>query len=87
MLNLSSWCPLVVVSLFLTVPWVCLQFVIVVFPDYTHLLFLELIEYLTSKAHSRCLDRAFAVFTHNVGTQTQVSKLPMFVKLMTAHMR
>ena len=26
--------------LFLTVPWGCLQFVIVVFPDHTHLLFL-----------------------------------------------
>ena len=25
--------------LFLAVPWVCLQFVIVVFPDHTHLLF------------------------------------------------
>ena len=25
--------------LFLTVPWGCLQFVIVVFPDHTHLLF------------------------------------------------
>ena len=26
--------------LFLTVPWGCLRFVIMVFPDYTHLLFL-----------------------------------------------
>ena len=31
---------LIVVWLFLAVPWVCLQFVIVVFPDHTHLLFL-----------------------------------------------
>ena len=29
-----------VVRLFLAVPWVCLRFVIVVFPDHTHLLFL-----------------------------------------------
>ena len=29
-----------VVWLFLAVPWVCLQFVIVVFPDHSHLLFL-----------------------------------------------
>ena len=29
-----------VVWLFLAVPWVCLRFVIVVFPDHTHLLFL-----------------------------------------------
>ena len=39
-LNLSSWCLVVVVWLFLTVPWACLQFVIVVFPDHTHLLIL-----------------------------------------------
>ena len=26
------------VWLFLAVPWICLQFVIVVFPDHTHLL-------------------------------------------------
>ena len=28
-----------VVWLFFAVPWVCLRFVIVVFPDHTHLLF------------------------------------------------
>ena len=38
-LSLSSWCPVIVVWLFLTVPWVGLQYVIVVFPDHTHLLF------------------------------------------------
>ena len=31
---------MIVVWLFLAVPWVCLQFVIVVFPDHTHLLIL-----------------------------------------------
>ena len=40
LLNLSSWCLLVVEGLFLAVPWGCLWFVIVVFPDHTHLLFL-----------------------------------------------
>ena len=41
LLCLSSWCLLIVVWLFLTVPRVCLQFAIVVhvFPDHTHLLF------------------------------------------------
>ena len=39
LLSLSSWCLVIVVWLFLAVPWVCLQFVIVVFPDHTHLLF------------------------------------------------
>ena len=39
LLSLSSWCLVIVVWLFLAVPWVSLQFVIVVFPDHTHLLF------------------------------------------------
>ena len=38
-LSLSSWCLMIVVWLFRAVPWVCLQFAIVVFPDHTHLLF------------------------------------------------
>ena len=37
-LCLSSWCLVSVVSLFLTIPRVCLQFVIVVFPIHTHFL-------------------------------------------------
>ena len=43
LLNLSSWCLVMVERLFLTVPRGCLQFVIVVFPDHTHLLFLCLV--------------------------------------------
>ena len=39
LLFLSSWCLAFVVWLFLTMSLVCLQFVIVVFPDHTHLLF------------------------------------------------
>ena len=38
--NLSSWCLVIVERLFLAVPGGCLQFVIVVFPDHTPLLFL-----------------------------------------------
>ena len=41
LLNLSSWCLVMVERLFLTVPRGCLRFVIVVFPDHTHLLFLK----------------------------------------------
>ena len=40
LLNLSSWCLVMVERLFLEVPWGCLRFVIVVFPDHTHSLFL-----------------------------------------------
>ena len=45
LLNLSSWCFVMVELLFITVPQglhpylLCLRFVIVVFPDHTHLLF------------------------------------------------
>ena len=39
LLSLSSWCLVIFVCLFLAVPWVCLLFVIVVFPVHTHLLF------------------------------------------------
>ena len=39
LLNLSSWCLVMVERLFLAVPRGCLQFVIVVFSDHTHLLF------------------------------------------------
>ena len=39
LLTLSPWCLIMVEWLFLAVPWGCLQFVIVVFPDHAHLLF------------------------------------------------
>ena len=41
LLGLSSCCLVMVERLFLAVPWSCLRFVIVVFPDHTHLLFLN----------------------------------------------
>ena len=41
LLNLSSWCLMMVERLFLAVPRGCLRFVIVVFPDHTHLLFMK----------------------------------------------
>ena len=40
LLNLSFWCHVMVERLFLVVPRGCLRFVIMVFPDHTHLLFL-----------------------------------------------
>ena len=44
LLSLSSWCLVIVEWLFLVVPWVCLQFVIVVFSDHNRILFLYLIK-------------------------------------------
>ena len=41
LLNVSSWCLVMIERLFLAVPWGCLRFVIVVFPDHTLLLFLN----------------------------------------------
>ena len=38
LLSLTSWRLVVVVWLFLAMSWDCLRFVIVVFPDHTHLL-------------------------------------------------
>ena len=43
LLNLSSWCLVMVEWLFLAVPWGCLRLVSVVFPNHTHLLFLACI--------------------------------------------
>ena len=48
LLSLSSCCLAIVVWLFLAVPWVCLQFVIVVFPDHTHY-------FLTMRQSKSCL--------------------------------
>ena len=57
LLNLSSWCLVMVERLFLTVPQGCLQFVIVVFPDHTHLLFLAILLIWVFQ------DRSFAMST------------------------
>ena len=38
--DLSSWCLVMVGWLFIAVPWGCMRFVIVIFPDHIHLLFL-----------------------------------------------
>ena len=55
LLSLSSWCLVIVVWLFLAEPWVCLQFVIVVFPGHTHyfygvITFITLVQSLSSRA-------------------------------------
>ena len=43
LLNLSSWCLVMVEQLFLAMPWGCLRFVIVIVPDHIHLLFFYLL--------------------------------------------
>ena len=61
LLSLSSWCLVIVVWLFFAVPWVCLQSVIVVFPDHTHLLF--------------CSSKWVIVIRHLPSTYSKNSKL------------
>ena len=63
LLNLSSWCLVMVERLFLAVPRGCLQFVIVVFPDHTHLLFLvyRLKKIVASNNFQRNLLRLFPI--------------------------
>ena len=54
LLSLSSCCLVIVERLFLAVPWGCLRFVIVVFPDHTHLLFLvEVHKVMQQTKHKR----------------------------------
>ena len=57
LLNLSSWCLVMVEWLFLAVPWGFLRCMIVVFPDHTHLLFTIIL-----KDASHSLSSAFLNF-------------------------
>ena len=62
LLNLSSWCLVMVERLFLAVPRGCLRFVIVVFPDHTHLLFL-----FCCPKNNHLIERGlFSTGTHNI---------------------
>ena len=58
--NLSSWCLVMVDRLFLVVPRACLRFVIVVFPDHTHLLFFH--SYLRLVVHLDPVQLSIAIF-------------------------
>ena len=55
LLNLSSWCLVMVERLFLVVPQGCLQFVIVVFPDHTHLLLWTILTFKEPKGYMFCI--------------------------------
>ena len=74
LLNLSSWCLVMVERLFLAVPWGCLRFVIVVFPDHTHLLFL----FKTKKINNnRCIISQYKKIGYNINvTDCMLGGLP-----------
>ena len=61
LLNLSSWCLVMVERLFLAVLRGCLRFVIVVFPDHTHLLFMTLQHHI-AKFNDRTVYIAWLTF-------------------------
>ena len=69
LLNLSSWCLVMVERLFLAVLRGSLQFVIVVFPDHTHLLF-----FLVSEGFA-VVDISDLPFVQNKDYQYQASHL------------
>ena len=69
LLNLSSWCLVMVEWLFLAVPWGCLQFVIVVFPDHALLLFLSTVSDSKSSTMIGCFSsdiKGIFIFTFMV---------------------
>ena len=71
LLNLSFWCLVMAERLFLAVPRGCLRFVIVVFPDHTNLLFLQILDSIwVVIAHTFCM-----VTTYH----TTLSKKKVFV--------
>ena len=53
LLCLSAWRLVIVVWLFLTMPWVYLQFVIVVFPD--HNIFMAMSESAIETSFAKCM--------------------------------
>ena len=72
LLNLSSWCLVMVERLFLAVPRGSLQFVIVVFPDHTHLLFF-IKNYCLSNGTFYCNQTTFYHFNGNVTSQVKLT--------------
>ena len=79
LLNLSSWCLLMVERLFLEVPRGSLQFVIVVFPDHTHLLLFQLLGYMNFASRVILAGRAFVSYLLSLASS--VSELYHYVHL------
>ena len=78
LLNLSSWCIVMVEPLFLAVPQGCLRFVIVVFPDHTHLLF-------WLKSRNETLKQTFILAIAKIVLIVMVS-VPYMANAMPIHM-
>ena len=63
LISVSYRCLMVVVWIFLAASWVCLQFLIVIFPDHTHLLIftktVEIIWVQLNRAHNSDIKASF----------------------------
>ena len=68
--------------LFLAVPRGCLQFVIVVFPDHTHLLFLPDLSYTFSQYLITCLFTAVRHEVNNLESSVIVQELELAINLV-----
>ena len=78
LLNLSSLCLVMVKWLFLALPQDCLRFVIVVFPDHTHLLFCITVSFISETfcgAYPRTRSCCFFKFLWNSGPDRITRKL------------
>ena len=78
LLNLSSSCPVMVERLFLAVPQGCLQYVIVVFPDHTHLLFFSTRDIIRSQVVT-------IISSLGMNRSSQESRLSRFFHLFLPH--
>ena len=61
LLSVSYWCLVMVVWFFLAVPQVCLRFVIVIFPDHTHLLVRKVFARWTPIASALIAEEAYVL--------------------------
>ena len=82
LLNWSFWCLVMVEWLFLAVPWVCLRFVIVVFPDHSQLLYIIIRNIFTMmdlrRMPKNIMEHSYCVTEH---ISMKICRLlPLFVK-------
>ena len=83
LLDLTSWCLVMVERLFLVVPLGCLQFVIVVFSDHTHLLFLLLISEDVEIVSENTNDDDVGIRDENYDPDVDYSTRPQIEKNIT----
>ena len=84
LLCLSSWCLVIVVWLNLTMPLVCLQFVIVVVPDHTHLLFLSITnDIVSTKIYDKRDDFNFEIVNYPF-LDGDLARSPSFLVLQSS---